>query len=752
MRMKKCGRYVVLVLSLLLSISINPVIPTLAESSEDGFSTNMTDWRSVTGEWDFSTGEAKSTVSMNQAICQTSVSAEDNWMWNVDVAYTDSREDTGHYYYLRFGYQADSGPYYFLQICATAASNQIALYYFDGSKNTRVSGWMAFPGESDPSKFRVQMSVTNKVCYLVIDGNYLGQADVSGSYAGGYFGVANNKFASRFNNVNLYVNDEDIDVYAGYFCASLNGYKTLEATRKWNQAYVSDVLKGKYFIFEADYRNNGGNNQAYFRFGMQDDSNYYYLNMQPDNTAAAFSIYEMSEGSNNRKSAWVAGPAGYDKDSFHIQLIVTAKRCRVYIDDVPIIDCEINFNGGRFGLATYYTAAEFNNFSLARSAGERTSAITAGGGAQQLDGAASFKDTGWARAALAVQSNQNVMISVDISGTGTNKQYYLYFGASGAGAGDGYSVRLQLGEETGENNVVVYDNAANNGRGARVSAWCAFPDEVADRNSFTLTLKYQNGIARVYIEGQYLFSTSVLTPVGAYTELVAYKSLGTVSNLVVGIPEVFIGDVNADDRIDGMDLVRLRKGLVDSEQVMDQEAANCNGDNAVNVKDLVRLKKYRSGKILSVENDMTFIDAGTEENYSYAQKGSFEPGNTGLDFDSERPYVYLNEAGSSRFENGTIGQTLHMGVYVTRDYTVQEVGIITADGDHTASISELVIDSPDINVTRISLPESGDFQEYKVGVSGLGADSLKTIRAYIKVYNAAGESVFFYSTGIILSQ
>ncbi len=736
----KKGATAILVLSLLLSA--HTVIPALAKGT---FSTNMEEWRKVTGEWDFDTGEAKSTVSNNQAVCKTAVSSEDNWMWNMDITYTDEREDTGHYYYLRFGYKADNGPYYFLQICPTAASNQIALYYFDenaATKNTRISGWMAFPEGSDTSQFNVRMSVTNKVWYLFIDGTYLGQVDISSSFSGGYFGLANNKFAARFDNVNLYVNEDGIDVYAGYFCSSENGYKTFESTRRWNQAHVSTELKGKYFVLEADYKNNGGNNQSYVRFGMQDEENYYYLNMQPDNTTASFSIYGMTEGTAARKSAWVAGPAGYDKDNFHIQLIVTPDRCKVYIDHTLILECAVGFDGGIFGLATYYTAAEFNNLSITRGIIRQTAAIKAGGGAYQTESGATFLDTGWGRAAMEVSSDQNVTISVDVSKTGTNMQYYLYFGATASNSGDGYSVRLQLAESTGENNIVVYDNATNK----RVSAWRPFPDESADRNKFTVTLKYLSGIARVYIDGQYILSTGILTPAGSYTEFVTYRSLGTVSNLVVSTPEILFGDVTADDVVDGKDLDGLRKGLTDADYVVDLAAADCNLDGTVNIKDLVRLKKYRSGEMLSIENNMVLINSWTEESCSYAETGSFRPEYASSDFDTEYPYVYLVKGSSNEFENGTISQSIRIGVYGTSDYIIRKVGIIIASGNYTANASELTADSTDANVTKTDLPVSGSFDEYKVQISGLPWNSSRTMRAYIELWNDAGESIYLYST------
>ena len=51
------------------------------------------------------------------------------------------------------------------------------------------------------------------------------------------------------------------------------------------------------------------------------------------------------------------------------------------------------------------------------------------------------------------------------------------------------------------------------------------------------------------------------------------------------------GDVNGDGKIDGKDLIRLRKHLVGSE-VEIGAGADVNGDGTVNGKDLIRLRKY----------------------------------------------------------------------------------------------------------------------------------------------------------------
>ena len=65
---------------------------------------------------------------------------------------------------------------------------------------------------------------------------------------------------------------------------------------------------------------------------------------------------------------------------------------------------------------------------------------------------------------------------------------------------------------------------------------------------------------------------------------------GTVY-LEVEAPEINYGDVNNDGKIDGKDLIRLRKYLVGAD-VEIFPGADVNGDGEINGKDLIRLRKY----------------------------------------------------------------------------------------------------------------------------------------------------------------
>lgn len=58
-------------------------------------------------------------------------------------------------------------------------------------------------------------------------------------------------------------------------------------------------------------------------------------------------------------------------------------------------------------------------------------------------------------------------------------------------------------------------------------------------------------------------------------------------------PALQYGDVNKDERIDGMDLIELRSGILNG--TMTEEFFDPNGDGTLDARDLVKLKKYVAG-------------------------------------------------------------------------------------------------------------------------------------------------------------
>ena len=87
-----------------------------------------------------------------------------------------------------------------------------------------------------------------------------------------------------------------------------------------------------------------------------------------------------------------------------------------------------------------------------------------------------------------------------------------------------------------------------------------------------------------------------------------------------------------------------------------------------------------------------------------------------------------------------------MGVYSTSDYTVEEVGYIIADGNHALNQSAMTVDSDVLPVTVASFAETGDYNEFKIYVSGVGNNVSKTVRGYIKTTDSEGNTEYFYSS------
>ena len=100
-----------------------------------------------------------------------------------------------------------------------------------------------------------------------------------------------------------------------------------------------------------------------------------------------------------------------------------------------------------------------------------------------------------------------------------------------------------------------------------------------------------------YTIGEYDTSTQVFMPMSGETYNVLGWCLTTDLNLTVPVTDVLSGDVNGDNEINGKDLVRLRKYLLNldsSTGTTDVEVfdgADVNGDGIINGKDIVRLRK-----------------------------------------------------------------------------------------------------------------------------------------------------------------
>ena len=65
-----------------------------------------------------------------------------------------------------------------------------------------------------------------------------------------------------------------------------------------------------------------------------------------------------------------------------------------------------------------------------------------------------------------------------------------------------------------------------------------------------------------------------------------------VDNGYVEVIDYISGDINGDNTINMKDIVLLQQYLNDWDVTIDEDAANLNGDNTINMKDIVLLQQY----------------------------------------------------------------------------------------------------------------------------------------------------------------
>ena len=120
--------------------------------------------------------------------------------------------------------------------------------------------------------------------------------------------------------------------------------------------------------------------------------------------------------------------------------------------------------------------------------------------------------------------------------------------------------------------------------------WSTDADAESDGLLVTLTFNVKENAE----EGEYAVGVRLIECFNGDEEEVSL----TVTNGTVKITDIIYGDVNGDGKVDGRDMIRLKKYLAnydDETGISTVEifgGADCNGDNKVDGRDLIRLKKY----------------------------------------------------------------------------------------------------------------------------------------------------------------
>ena len=120
--------------------------------------------------------------------------------------------------------------------------------------------------------------------------------------------------------------------------------------------------------------------------------------------------------------------------------------------------------------------------------------------------------------------------------------------------------------------------------------WSTDTDAKSDGLLVTLTFNVKEKAE----EGEYAVGVRLIECFDGDEEEVSLK----VTDGTVKIADIMYGDVNGDGKVDGRDMIRLKKYLAnydDETGISTVEifgGADCNGDNKVDGRDLIRLKKY----------------------------------------------------------------------------------------------------------------------------------------------------------------
>ena len=105
--------------------------------------------------------------------------------------------------------------------------------------------------------------------------------------------------------------------------------------------------------------------------------------------------------------------------------------------------------------------------------------------------------------------------------------------------------------------------------------------------TFTVLEEVEDGFAEVTITDRMIGSID-----GDTEESLEFSVTSGGVNVVNSIP----GDVNGDGKVNGMDLLRLKRYVSGQNVTIDEVASDVNGDGKVNGMDLLRLKRYVSGQ------------------------------------------------------------------------------------------------------------------------------------------------------------
>ncbi|MBR2489033.1 MAG: hypothetical protein IKB45_01025 [Clostridia bacterium] len=317
----------------------------------------------------------------------------------------------------------------------------------------------------------------------------------------------------------------------------------------WNKVYYANTVSADFEVSADVIYSSGANEQYFIYFGAPSiGGNGYSLRVQLSTSAGESNVCVYDDSTNSRKCRWTAFPSASDKQSFNLKLSVKDSVAKVYIDGAVVCTSTAleSYSAGYFGFGTYKTAAEFKNivFTGESNKPEETPDDTPPEGETYVEAewvaiknmtvnannGQTTTDTAWTNMSnpAVLEKDEDFSIETDIKYiSGSNHQYFLYFGLPvHTTLANGFSLRIQLSDTTGTNNISIYDDVKNK----RLGGWKGFPDN-SNKTSFKIKFEVKSGKATVYIDGNSVLTAQLTDYNGGCVGLATYKTGAKFSSI-----------------------------------------------------------------------------------------------------------------------------------------------------------------------------------------------------------------------------
>lgn len=335
-----------------------------------------------------------------------------------------------------------------------------------------------------------------------------------------------------------------------------NGQWTTEATSVnatsssgWSKVYYANTVSADFEVSADVIYSSGANEQYFIYFGAPSiGGNGYSLRVQLGASAGESNVCVYDDSTNTRKCRWTAFPSASDKHQFNLKLTVKSSVATVYIDEAVVCTTTAleSYSAGYYGFGTYKTAAEFKNIVFTGESNkpedkpddtppEGMTAVESEWVAiknMTVNGSNGHtaSDNAWTNMSnpAVLEKDEDFSLETDVKYvSGSNHQYFLYFGLPvHTTLSNGFSLRIQLSDGAGANNISIYDDVKNK----RLGGWKGFPAD-SDKASFKIKFEVKSGNATVYIDGNNVLTVQLADYNGGCVGLATYKTGAKFSNI-----------------------------------------------------------------------------------------------------------------------------------------------------------------------------------------------------------------------------